>query len=384
MQSDDFSRILVICTRQLGDVLLTTPLVRAAKRRWPAASIDVLGFGGTLGMLRGNIDVSELIEVPAGSGWRGSWPLIRRLWRRYDLALVAQHSDRAHLYAWVAARRRSGLVPLRADGSVWWKRGLLLHAVEIAGDRGAAHSVTEKLRLLQPWLEHGTAAAQPRLQAPAPEPLPTAIATQLRGGPVVVHVPSMWRYKQWPLTHFRYLIESLLADGHQVVLTGGAGKTDREMVVQVLDLGAPPALLNACGQLTLGQMVTLLQQAALYVGPDTSITHLAAAVGVSIVALFGPTNPQRWGPWPLGSATEQPYRQREQRQAVGSIVLLQGPDLPTGPCVPCGRAGCEDHNASRSHCLDHIAPERVVEEARVLLAASANSIDLAPQRAREA
>jgi heptosyltransferase-3 len=59
---------------------------------------------------------------------------------------------------------------------------------------------------------------------------------------------------------------------------------------------------------------------------------------------------------------------RAQRQRVGRVIVLQGPDLPSGPCVPCGRAGCEDHNASRSHCLEHIEPERVIAEARALLA----------------
>jgi len=78
---DRFERILVVCTRQLGDVLLTTPLIRAARERWPAAVIDVLGFGGTLGMLRGNPDIGELIEVPAGSGWVASRRLFGRLWR---------------------------------------------------------------------------------------------------------------------------------------------------------------------------------------------------------------------------------------------------------------------------------------------------------------
>ena len=57
-------------------------------------------------MLRGNPDVAELIEVPAGSGWVASRRLIRRLWRRYDLALIAQYSDRAHLYGFAAAKRR--------------------------------------------------------------------------------------------------------------------------------------------------------------------------------------------------------------------------------------------------------------------------------------
>ena len=64
----DVERILVVATRQIGDVLLTTPLIHAARRRWPQARIDVLAFAGTLGMLRGNPDVDELIESPARLG----------------------------------------------------------------------------------------------------------------------------------------------------------------------------------------------------------------------------------------------------------------------------------------------------------------------------
>ena len=96
--------VLVVVTRQIGDVLLTTPLIHAARRRWPQARIDVLGFAGTLGMLRGNPDVDEVIEV-AGAARRGRpLRLARRLWRRYDLALVADPGDRAHLVGWLASR----------------------------------------------------------------------------------------------------------------------------------------------------------------------------------------------------------------------------------------------------------------------------------------
>ena len=147
--ADRFDCILVVCTRQLGDVLLTTPLIRAARERWPAARIDVLGFGGTLGMLRGNPDVAELIEVPAGSGWWASRALIKRLWRAYDLALIAQYSDRAHLYGFAAAKRRAGQVT--DEPKSWWKRALLEHAVRMNDDQ--SHSVLEKLRLLAPWVE---------------------------------------------------------------------------------------------------------------------------------------------------------------------------------------------------------------------------------------
>ena len=81
--------VLVVVTRQIGDVLLTTPLIHAAKQRWPEAAVDVLGFEGTLGMLRGNPDVRTLIATPPRLGLAGGLALARQLWRRYDLALIA-------------------------------------------------------------------------------------------------------------------------------------------------------------------------------------------------------------------------------------------------------------------------------------------------------
>ena len=155
MNDPAIERILIVATRQIGDVLLTAPLIEAARRRWPQARIDVLGFAGTLGMLRGHSDVAEFIEVPAGSGWRESLGLMRRLWRRYDLALITQQSDRAHLYGWVAARLRSGLLPRRTSIS-WWKRRLLTHAVVV--DAEHVPTVVEKLSLLDPWSARPAAA----------------------------------------------------------------------------------------------------------------------------------------------------------------------------------------------------------------------------------
>lgn len=357
-RDDAVAAILVICTRQIGDVLLTTPLIRAAHERWPSARIDVLGFRGTLGMLAGNPDIHATIEVEPGSGWLRSSSLIRRLWRRYDLALITQRSDRAHLYGFVSARLRAGLVPgNRSLG--WWKHRILQHSPVVNGE--GTHVVSEKFDLLGPWL-----AGPPSRVAvvpPSAAPLPPALAGQLRSPMVVVHVPSMWRYKQWPMPNYRALVAGLLADGSQVVLTGAAG--DRAQVAEMLDLGAPPDLLDASGQLSFAQLVALFARADLYIGPDTSVTHLAAACGGPVITLFGPTNPQLWGPWPQGAGPQQPYERspeaREQR--VGRVILLQGPN----PCVPCSRAGCENHLDSRSDCLQAIAPERVLALAREVL-----------------
>ncbi len=351
----EFRRVLVICTRQIGDVLLTTPLIHAAKQKWPAARIDVLGFSGTLGMLKGNPDVHELIEVPAGSGWLQSTSLIRRLWRCYDLALVAQYSDRAHLYGWVAARVRSGQVP---DGRrAWWKRALLDHAVVLGGTH--THVVIDKLRLLSPWLQ----PAQAEVVAPAGTDLPQEVADRLHAPYVVAQVPSLVRYKQWPLAHYAELAQALAGDGLQVVLTGGPSGADRAAVAEVARMADSPQVLPLAGVLDLNQLTTLLRGASLYIGPDTSVTHLAAACDVPVVALYGPIDPRAWGPWSGRRPMEAPYERRGFTQRSGKVILLQG----TPSCVPCNRAGCEGHNASRSECLETMEPQRVLAEARAAL-----------------
>jgi heptosyltransferase-3 len=137
------------------------------------------------------------------------------------------------------------------------------------------------------------------------------------------------------------------------------------MVAGVAAIAAPPRLVDASGRLDFGQLAGLLARAALYIGPDTSVTHLAASTGVAVIALFGPTVPTRWGPI-AGDGSAPPFVRIDTSllQRRGAIVLLQGP----GTCVPCGRAGCDDHRESVSECLEAITPERVIAQARALLA----------------
>lgn len=353
--------VLVVATRQIGDVLLTTPLIRSARERWPEARIDVLGFRGTLGILRGNPDLNGTIESPSQRGVRGLAGLIRRLWRNYDLALVTDPGDRAHLMGWLAASRRCGIVPA-AGGSNWWKKKLLDHVVVAAGDSGSVHTTVEKQSLLAPWA--GVGAMLPQVVGPAAAPLPTAIESQLAPGAVVVHAPSMWPYKQWPIAHFRSLVTGLLAQGRQVVLTGSGSARDQECIAPLRGLAPPPQLLDLSGQIDFNQLATLLKSAALYIGPDTSVSHLAAATGVPVIAILGPTNPQRWAPWPARAGARDLFARSAGVQHTGNVTVLQG----SLACVPCGRAGCEDHRQSRSDCLVDITPQRVLDQAVKTLA----------------
>jgi heptosyltransferase-3 len=361
-QAAGVHRILVVATRQIGDVLLTTPLIRTARARWPRARIKVLGFEGTLGILRGNPDLDDLVEVPVRLDAPAAARLLRRLWRRYDLALVTDAGDRAHLMGWIAAPRRSGIVPAMG-GSNWWKQLLLEHVVVAAGDLGAVHVAPEKQALLDPWLG-GRDKGVVQVVMPPQAPLPADAQAAVAPGYVVVHAPSMWPYKQWPIAHFEALVQALLARGRQVVLTGSSSERDQECVAPLRRLAESPRVLDLSGRLDFNQLATLLGNASLYIGPDTSVSHLAAASGVPVIAILGPTNPMRWAPWPARADARALFARSAGVQHVGNVTVIQGGLA----CVPCGRAGCEDHRQSRSDCLEEITPEQVMEQVLKVLA----------------
>src|SRR5438067_13441684 len=114
-------RILVITLRRLGDVLLTTPLIRTLKAGFPGSSITAFVFRGTEGMLAGNPDVDEVLTTSLRPSPREMTALIRRLWRNYDLAVSTQAGDRPAFFALMEASRRVGLVPHAGRTGEWCK-----------------------------------------------------------------------------------------------------------------------------------------------------------------------------------------------------------------------------------------------------------------------
>ncbi len=119
--------VLVVVTRRIGDVLLATPLIRSLKAAWPSATVDVLVFRGTEGVLAANSDVRCVFSIEERPSSRTQLALLASVLRRYDLALSVVPSDRSTLYAWLAGKWRAGLVPNGAKHG--WKRWLLNCAV---------------------------------------------------------------------------------------------------------------------------------------------------------------------------------------------------------------------------------------------------------------
>jgi heptosyltransferase-3 len=87
------------------------------------------------------------------------------------------------------------------------------------------------------------------------------------------------------------------------------------------------------------------------------VTHLAAATGIPTFALYGPTNPLKWAPWPYGYAEDKTPFAKKGIQQVGNVVLIQSAD----ECVPCHQEGCEQHRQSSSDCLETLNSAVIID-----------------------
>ena len=343
-------RVLVVVTRRIGDVLLATPLIRSLKQAWPDAQIEALVFAGTQGVLAANPDLHAVHTVPERPGLAQHLSLLWRLFRRYDLALSLLAGDRPTLYAWLAGRRSIGLIIDRPGQR--WKQRLLDRWLPL--DALNTHTVRAHLALAEAlevpvvsdvvvsWKTADTAAVDALLGKPC-------------GALAVLHPYPKFRYKMWHEQGWISVAQWLLDHGFRVALTGSPD-ADERAYVDAIAKQLPANVINAAGRLTLGGTAALLTRAQFYVGPDTAITHMAAATGVPTIALFGPSDPVKWGPWPKGhAAAGNPWR-RIGDQRSGNVQLLQG----RAACVPCGHEGCERHIGSASDCLLAIPAEAVI------------------------
>lgn len=335
------ARILVVALRRLGDVLLTTPLIRSLKRAYPDAAIDALVFKGTEGILAGNPDIAAVIAMPARPTVAETFAFARKLWRRYDLSFSTQSGDRPTLFAWAAGRRSFGFVEGDSVGSRV-KRFALSDPVEVV--RGT-HRVTEMLRLLD------AAGVPPVAEVVAPRGVERAGEAPDRPY-AVIHAVPMFRYKRWTDQGWRELAAALGARGFAVVATGGPGEAERRYLDGVW---GTTEVQRLDGVLSWPELTALIGGAAAYVGPDTSVTHLAAATGAPTVALYGPTDPRLWGPWPAGGL-DSPWAASGTIQNRRNVWLVQNPQ----PCLPCQLEGCERHIESYSRCMDELSARQVL------------------------
>jgi lipopolysaccharide heptosyltransferase I len=342
---DGARRILVVKPSALGDVVHALPVAATLKRRYPAVRLDWLVEEAAAPVVTGHPAVAEVL-VSGRPRWlqqlrspsRAASTLrevahflgaLRR--RRYDAVLDLQGLLKSAVYVLAAAAPvRVGFAEGR-EGAPW----VLTHRV--VAPPQPVHAVRRYLALAA-----AVDAGEPVLDfSIAVEPGDRAAAqAALAGLPrprVVLHPGARWRTKLWDTEAWRRLAAGLVADGAGVVVTGS--REDGALAEEIVSgVGAR----SAAGRLSLKGLAALLAEADLVVTVDSGPMHMAAAAGAPILALFGPTDPARTGPF-------------------GPAAVLRR-ELP---CSPCLSRRC--HVAPRHRCMRELTSEEALAAARRLL-----------------
>jgi heptosyltransferase-3 len=347
-------RVLVIVTRRIGDVLMATPVFRSLRHAWPDAIIDALVFSSTASVLASNTDINHIRAIPERPDVLQHIVFIAKLFRRYDLALSLVAGDRPTLYAWFAGRRRVGL--LLTTQKERWKRHLLHQWV--AYDLAKKHTLLTHLSVLEPLGVPAIAEVTANWSS-ADEQRVSQLLAPLQGRRyVVLHIYPKFNYKMWSDAGWLELAQWITAQGLCIVLTGSGDAAEMAYVGKLA--GGMNGPLNLAGQLTLNQSARVISHAIAYVGPDTALTHMAAALDVPTVVFFGPTDPLKWAPWPKGTNAGQTPWQHLGDQVVRRVSIVQG----NTPCVPCHKEGCDRRLESFSDCLLALPARRIISALR--------------------
>ncbi|MCU0513758.1 MAG: WecB/TagA/CpsF family glycosyltransferase [Anaerolineae bacterium] len=334
-------RFLLVQPADLGDMIVTTPALAALRQAHPAAHLTLLAAERVAGVVEEGL-VDEIIPLDR-RGFNSTLAFLRpgnlrRLWRLrrpgYDTVIVFRH------------------LTLRAGTLKFWLIAKASRATRVIGlDNGHGWFLTDRLPDggfgAQHEAEYWLALAALAGAAPGPQrarvafdrgPLPLAATLGMR---VVIHAGSggYSRARRWSPQFFARVADALVAQqGAQIVLVGAA-EDDAAAVQQAMQQPA----LNLTGQTSLTGLADVLRSADVFIGADSGVMHLAAAVRTPVVAIFGPSNHAAWQPWSPGGRTR---------------IVRSGPEC--SPCSYVGHGvGQRDGCAART-CMKLVTPEQVL------------------------
>lgn len=282
---------------------MTTPLLEVIERAYPQACITYVAGTYSKVVAEHNPAVDTVIDsgtvgIPGRYSLKDYMKLVRVL-RQYhfDLAFVLDRSPMLTLLPWLAG------IPRRVGPDSLGRGFSLTDRVAVSSSpTHLQHQVNIYLDLARAL---GLAINHPRMQF---EPTEEERLAALPAAPMRVALfpgggsnPGMvLTAKRWPLECYRELARRLVYEsGAEVILIGGPDDTAlNEHLLEGLDVPAG-AMLNLAGKTSIGQLAAQLERCALFIGNDSSPMHLAAAVGIPVIAIFGPTSPEEYGPYPL-------------------------------------------------------------------------------------
>jgi ADP-heptose:LPS heptosyltransferase len=266
-------QILFITLSNIGDAVLTTPALEALHQCFPKAHIDLVADRRSSALFTHCPYRGRILYKDKKAGWQGLLRLIYQLRRiRYDL-----------------------IVDLRTDGLAY-----LLRARKRLTKRGikpvGLHAVEHHMAVVAPLLSSTTPIPPCRVWLQAKQvQFAKAQLSQLPGNRWLALGPGAnWAPKIWPAPAFIALVNAVKKHFDGVILVGGPHDRERGQLVAA---NLPLPHVNLCGTTDLLQATAILQQASVFVGNDSGLSHLASAVGTSTFTVFGPGQPERYHPW---------------------------------------------------------------------------------------
>jgi predicted lipopolysaccharide heptosyltransferase III len=346
-------RILLVRLRQIGDVVFTTPAIRALRQRFPDAHLAYLVEPAAAAVVLYNPHLNDVIVAPRLRGLRGVVADLR-LGRQlrshgYDVVIDFHGGPRASLLTWLSRAR------VRIGYEIVARSWMYTRRVHRPRELRPRHSVENQWDLLESLgIERPDRTTFPVEMAVHPAAAArvgrrlTDAGVQPSDDVVVIHVSAGNPFRRWPLAHFAALAAALVDedDRRRIVFTSGPSE-HRAAATVIADararLGSARAdRVLSCGEFSLDELRALVERASLYIGGDSGPLHIAATSRVPVVGLYGPTLPVRSAPW---------------RDPACADAAVDAGDLP---CRPCDQRECAPGDF---RCLTTIEPRHVLEAA---------------------
>jgi len=324
-------RILIIKFRHIGDVLLSTPLIRNLKLHYPDASINMAINEETKAMLEHNPDIDQLLLYPRNKIKNSSLlgKLILELSyaktilsNRYDLVINLTEGDRGAILA-LFSKAEIRLGRQTKNRFLQYFKPFT-KAIEKMG--GTKHTVEQGLKFLD-LLELSTFEKKVHLYSNdrSKHKIETILTKEKIKDFIIIHPVSRWMFKCWDDEKFAKTIDYIeLNKKKKVIITASPDQIELDRIESILK-NCKSNPLNLSGLLSLDELSALISRASLFVGVDTAPMHMAAALDIPVIALFGPSNPILWGPWNNETETSE-YTKKRSLQTNGKHVIIQHPD----------------------------------------------------------
>ncbi len=328
------NRVLVIRLRSIGDTVLSTPSLFALKRFVPQASVDILLEDWVAPVLDGFQHVDNVLTVRPRSTVARALVAARLRAHRYDVVYNLHGGPTATLLARATgAKYRVGY----ADHQYSRFYNYLSPTSASLWRREKTHSAEQQLALLG-WT--GVPVTdRPPTQLAVTETAASEIARRLElsagiNDPfVVIHPAAAFDTKRWSAQNFAGVMAELQARKLHPLLISGPNET--HLVDEILAMSEYP--ISSFPNLSLPEVTALLSRARLFIGNDSGIAHMAAAVGTPSVVIFGSSNRAHWGPWATKPA-EMVFEEMD--------------------CQPCHGYHCEKFE--QPECIKRVGVEKVV------------------------